>query len=208
MTTLDELVALVQLEVPAADSVPSNDQYERAVKDAVIDFSRRCGLEKFGQLAIISGTATYSLPDDFLKMILLESLENPNGIIISDNGLIPVEANWDEKHTIINKQITFKPTPGYTLTRDYRYKAGWIFDSEENLLGAGDEEIQIILLKAAAICFQKQANADAGSMSKYSLGAVSVELGSPADSKVTDAGSKEKEYLAACDVYNGAKMVI
>ncbi len=173
-----------------------------------MDFSRRCGLEKFGELSIVSGTATYTLPDDFLRLIALESLANPDGIIISDSGLIPVNALWEEKYTIINKQITFKPAPTYTLTRDYRYKAAWIFDSNGNLLGAGDDEAQIILLKAGAICLQKQSNASAGSMSKYSLGAVSVEMGSAAQSKFTDSESKEKDYLAACEVYNGSRMAM
>jgi hypothetical protein len=207
MSTLEQIVARLQEEVAAVDDVPSTAQFQQAVKDAVLDFSRRCGLEKFGELTIVSGTATYVLPDDFMKLIMLESLENPDGIIISDRGLIPVSANWEERYVIVNKQITFKPTPAYSLTRDYRYKSAWIFVSDE-LQDAGEDEIQIILLKAASICFQKQSNASAGAMKKYSLGAVSVELDSTSASNVSDAEARQKEYEAACEKYNGTHMAV
>ena len=208
MSTLDDLVALLQQEVPAVDSVPSEAQYEQAIKDAAMDFSRRCGLMKFGELSIVSGTATYALPNDFQKLVTLESLVGVDGVIISNSGIIPVSANWDETFVIVNKQITFKPTPTYSLTRDFKYKSAWIFDGSEELLDAGDEEIRIILLKAAAICFEKQSNASAGAMTRYSFGAVSVEMGSASASQASDQSTKEKQYEAACEQYNGARLAI
>ena len=210
MSKLSEIVTKVMEIVPAVDDVPTAGQYQQSVRDAALDFSRRCGLTKFGELSIVSGTATYSLPDDFMKLIMLESLSNPDGLIISDGGLIPVSANWEERYVIVNKQITFKPTPAYSLTRDYQYKSAWIFDSgtDPNLLDAGDEEINIIVLEATALCFQKQANASAGAMTQYSLGAVSVKLGDSSANQSGDAETNEKKYLAACEHYNGTRLAI
>jgi hypothetical protein len=205
MSTLADLVTLLHQEVPAVDGVPSMAQYQQAIKDAALDFSRRCGLMKFGELPIVSGTTTYSLPEDFMKLVMLESLVSADGVIITNNGIIPVSADWEEEYVIINKQITFKPTPTYSMTRDFKYKSAWVFDSNDNLLNAGDEEVRIILLKAAEICFQKQADASAGGVEGYSFGAVSVKLGS---SNQDSAKSKRQEYEAACKQYTGTRLAI
>ena len=92
---------------------------------------------------MVSGTAIYSLPNDFLRLISIEGLANPGGIINSVNGLIPVSADWEERHTIINGEITFYPTPTYTLARDFRYKAGLYLEKEESYPDMGEDEKRI-----------------------------------------------------------------
>lgn len=210
MSTLAELVTTLQNEIPAVDSVPTAAQYEQAVRDAVLEFSRRCGLEKVSELAVVAGTATYSLEDDFLKLIALESLANPDGIIVSASGLIPVSATWEERWTIRNRQITFHPTPTYTLTRDYRYKAEWIFnaDADPTLVDAGEDEIEIILLRAQEICKQKQANAQAGGIQRYSLGAVSVDNSAGLDGMLKAQTALREAFEAACERYNGMRLAV
>lgn len=200
MTTLAALVTLLQAEVPASNSVPTEAQYTQAIKDAILDFSRRCGLEKIAELDIVSGTPTYSFSADFLKLIWLEALTGHDGVIISDGGIIPISADWEETYQIINKQITFFPTPTYTLSREYKYKSGWVATAGDYTT-LGEDEAQIILLKAKAICLQKQANAESSGM-KYSFGAVSVDKGSTVDTKTKDSNGMEREYLDACESYN------
>lgn len=207
---LSELVALVEEDVPAEGGVPSALQYEQAVKDAVRDFSERCGLEQLGTLSIVSGTATYSLPADFLKLIALETLMSPDGVLISAEGLIPVSANWEERYTIRNGQITFKPTPTYAMTRDIRYKAAWIlteavdeYDNAEYET-LGEREGRIVVLKAKALAAIKKSNASAGDAIKYSFGAVSEDLSSLEEGYRKDAKNFESEYVEACEKYNGA----
>src|SRR5690349_1841073 len=89
MTTLAALLTELQSEVPAVSSVPTTTQYTQAIKDAVAEFSRRCGVKKNSTIAIISGTASYALPDDFLKMIEMDDPFDPkHGVMITSTGII------------------------------------------------------------------------------------------------------------------------
>lgn len=201
MTTLAAMVADLQSEVPAVDGTPTTAQYNQAVEEAVIDFSRRCGLIKIGSLSIISGTATYSLATDFLKMINLDALVGIDGVIVTDR-LIPVSKDFEEEHTIVNKQITFYPTPQYTMTRYYRYKMAWVATTGDYTT-LGEDEAQIVLLLAKSKCLMKIANDQAGDNIKYSFGAVSEDLGGASDTSRKNANDAEREYLDACKAYNG-----
>ena len=212
MTTLAALITELQSEVSAVNSVPTIAQYTQAIKDAVLEFSRKCGLTKLGELNIVSNTATYSLPADFLKLVTLNSLVGVDGVIITNSGIIPVSANWGEDYVIANKQITFKPIPTYTLTRDYKYKAAWILtgaSGSETYAAMGDDEAQIVLLKAKSFAKEKLANAlsSSGGM-KYSLGAVSVDKGSGADVLISDVYKLHGQFIEACERYNGAALEI
>jgi len=209
---LSDLVERLAADVPAEDSVPSNMQYEKAVQDAVRDFSERCGLEQIAELSIVPGTATYDLPADYLKMIALESFASADGVLISAQGLIPISANWEEQHTIRNGQITFYPTPTFTMAREMQYKAAWVgtdIEADDSVAADTDyetmseREARIVLLKAQAIAIGKQANALSGQTLKYSLGAVSVDKGSTIEEKRRKVDAFNDEYLAACEKYNG-----
>lgn len=212
MNTLAGLIAELQSEVPAVNSVPTTAQYTQAVKDAVLDFSRRCGLVKFAELNIVPNTATYALADDFLKLVTLESLVGVDGVIITNSGIIPVSADWEEEYAIVNKQITFKPTPTYTLTRDYKYKAAWILtgaSGSETYATLGDDEAQVVMLKAKSLAKEKLANALASSGGmKYSLGAVSVDKGSGTDALISEVYQLHGQFVEACERYNGAALGI
>ncbi|RPI92892.1 MAG: hypothetical protein EHM40_11615 [Chloroflexi bacterium] len=209
---LSDLVEQLALDVPVVDSIPTAVQYENAVKDAVRDFSERCGLEQIATLNVVPGTATYTLASDFLKMIVLETFESIDGVIISSAGLIPTNVSYEERFTIRNGQITFWPTPTYTMARDYRYKAAWIgtdvpadasVAADVNYETMGEREARIILLKAQATALTKQANAQDGTSIKYSFGAVSEDLSSGGESLRKSAKALETEYVEACRDYNG-----
>jgi len=208
MTTLASLVTILQSEVPAVNSVPTTAQYQQAIKDAALEFSRRCGIGKWAQLLIVSGTATYDLPPDFMSMVVLASLTGVDGVLISSTGIIPLATDFSEAHSIINKQITFTPTPTYSMTRDYKYKAGWALTGEsdsETFSTMGDDEARIVLIKARAFAIEKRANALASSGGiKYSLGAVSVDKGGGVDSLSKMAFTLHGQFVEACDRYNGA----
>jgi hypothetical protein len=212
MTTLAVLIAELQSEVPAVNSVPTVTQYTQAIKDAVAEFSRRCGLAKVATLSIVSGTATYNLPSDFLKMIMLESVSGADGVIISDSGIIPISADWDETYQIVNKVITFSPTPAYSMTREYRYKMAWVLSGaseSETYADMGEDEAQIVMLKAKSLAKEKLANALAsGGGMKYSLGAVSVDKGSGTETMTSDVYKLHGQFIEACDRYNGAALWI
>lgn len=212
MTTLANLLYQLQSEVPAVNSVPTTDQYKQAIKDAVAEFSRRCGLTKFSELNIVSGQASYNLPTDFLKLVMLESLVGTDGVIISSQGIIPVSANWEETYQIVNKVITFKPTPTYTLTRDICYKAAWVLsgtEGNETYADMGDDEAEIVMLKAKQIAKEKVSNSMASSgTQRYSFGAVSVDKGSGMDTLIKEAYSLQGQFIEACEAYNGTRLEI
>jgi hypothetical protein len=211
MTTLANLLSQLQSEVPAVNSVPTTTQYTQAIKDAAAEFSRRCGLTKFAELSIVSGTAAYDLPADFLKLVMLENLAGADGVILSDAGIIPIAADWEETYQIVNKVIKFSPTPTYTLTRDYRYKAAWILtggSGSETYADMGDDEAQVVMLKARQLATEKLSNALASSGGQYSFGAVSVNKGSGMDSLVKQVYSLQGQFIEACEHYNGARLEI
>lgn len=205
---LSDLVERLAGDVPAEDGVPSNTQYENAIKDAVRDFSERCGLEQIATLNITPGTATYDLPADFLKMISLDGLAG-EGVLHSPAGLIPLPETWHERNIIRNGQITLDPTPSYTIARHLHYKAAWISTlvdeeyADQEYETMGEREARIVLLKATSIAMNKLSNAQAGSAIKYSFGAVSEDLTGGAESTKQTADLVETEYLDACKVYNG-----
>lgn len=212
MTTLAALVSILQSEVPAVNSTPTTAQYQQAIKDAVIEFSRRCGRGIWAELSIVSGTATYDLPADFLSLISLEMMVGVDGVLISNTGIIPISADWEEEYTVRNKQITFTPTPTYTVTRDYKYKAAWVLTGDsgsETYATMGEDEAQIVMLKAKQFAMEKKANAMASSGGmKYSLGAVSVDKAGGVDALVTQMYKQHGLFVEACDRYNGAVVML
>lgn len=202
--TLTSLITDLKDDVPAIDSVPSDDQYERAIKEAVVDFSRRCGTEKIATLSVVSGTAAYSLPDDFLKLIQIETPGAPDGVLISTEGIIPLPAEWSERFTIRGNTITFYPTPSYSMAKDYRYKAGWVLaDDNETYEEMTREEADIILTMARSVCLTKQANALSGNVLDYQQGDVRVSEGTNTLSLRADSDAAQADYRKKCDLYNG-----
>lgn len=211
MTTLAALLTQLQSEIPAVNSVPTTAQYTQAIKDAVAEFSRRCGLEKIAELSIVSGTASYNLPDDFLKLIMLESVSGADGVIISNTGIIPISADWEETYQIVNKVITFFPTPGYSMTREYRYKMAWVLTGSspsETYANMGDDEAQVVMIKAKGLAIEKISNAQAaGGNMRYSFGAVSVDKGAGSENLTSKVFAAHGDFVQACERYNGAVML-
>jgi hypothetical protein len=204
--TFDDLMTQLQADVPTRGGVPSTAQYERAVKDAVADFSRRRPMTLITTLSIISGTASYDLPDDFLSIIKLDDFTAPDGIIHTSAGIVPLSSDWNERYTINGRTITFTPTPSYTLDRTLRYTAGHVLNESDVYPYLTDEDAGILLLKAQAIALRKQAlaavTASTGEIVEYAIGDERVKKSSPSERLSAAASSLEAQYLAA--VQHGA----
>lgn len=210
MTTLAVLVAELQSEVPAVNTVPTTTQYTQAIKDAVLEFSRQCGLMKNTTIAVVSGTASYPMPDDFLKLIEIDNpYSNEHHVIVTATGIIPFSelSPFEEEITVVNKTLTIFPTPGYSMTRYIEYKAGWVLSGtsgSETYADMGEDEAQIVMLKAKSLAKEKLSNALAsGGGMKYSFGAVSVDKGSGTDVLNTDMYKLHDQFIKACERYNG-----
>ena len=204
---LSELVNELTADVPAREGVPSADQYERMIKEAVRDFGRRAGRVKRSTLDIVSGMATYDLPEDFLKMIKLYGLVAPDGIMNTPEGLVPVSDGFRERYTILDGQITFYPTPAYTLTRHFSYKAGWTLTADGDYTEAyeelTEEEAEICLLKAKSLALELQANTAAGDGWRYQIGDEMVDKSGQQSAYKVRLETAENAYLRAVEAYNG-----
>ena len=203
--TLADLILQLQEDVPAVDGVPSDAQYERVIKEAISEFSRRCGVVKNGTLAVVAGTAAYALPADFISIVEIDSpYEVENDVIITPTGIIPFSAlsPFEEYYTIRNGTITFFSTPTYSMTRYYEYKAAWVLETDSYALT--DDEVRIIMLKAKQLCFDKLANSSAGAGFKYTVGNMSVDKSSVGEGYSKRLYELQGEFIQACDDYNGA----
>jgi hypothetical protein len=212
--TLANLVSDLKSEVPAVGSVPSDPQYERAIKDAVVEFGRRCGLTKTAILNIVAGTASYTFPADFLKLVMLTNPATANGIIIASEGLIPTHGPrgaYCETYDVMGQTITFIPTPTYSLARYYQYKAGWALTGtvgSEAYETMGDDEAQIVMIKAKGLAQEKIMNSmSSGGAISYSFGAVKVDKSDGVADISKLMYELHGQFSMACDQYNGAVLL-
>jgi len=226
---VNDLIAQLTDDIPARNGTPSSNQYRRMVSEAAEDFSRRCGRIKAGMLNIVAQTATYDLPDDFVSLIRILQLaprygrtsrtldvdptpsmgyaEMYEGIINSASGIIPMDATFTEKWTVINKQITFYPTPVYTLTRVFYYKSGWIIQGDDDytdeFIDMTGDESRIMMLEAKALCVGLQRNKMAADGWKYQIGDEQMDKTQQPTALKELQADLEAKYLAAVERYNG-----
>lgn len=191
------LIAQLQDDVPARNGVPAENQYERCVRNAVADYGRRNPLRKLTTLAIVSGTASYSLPSDFLRVITLESLTSPDGVIISGTGLIPVSATFKERYYITGTTITFDPTPTYTVSRDLWYAATYVLDSSSEYADMTQAVADTAMLKAQSLALHLQASKAAQEAWQYAIGDERVSKERLSEALAKEAKALDAEYQAA-----------
>jgi len=193
--SLESLVTRLQADVPARSGAPDSSQYEQAVRDAVSDFNRRAPMEKVAMLSIVSGTAAYSLPADFVRVISLQSLTEPGGVIVSGSGLIPTSATFRERYTIAGLTITFYPTPSYALARELWYAAGHVLDGDDAYPDMTSDVAGQVMLKAQAIALMLQANKAAQEAWSYQIGDERVSKEKLAAELRAQAQAAEQRYL-------------
>jgi hypothetical protein len=193
---LDELVDRVTAAVPALGGVPDAAQVGQCVADAVADYSRRRPMQKMSTISVVSGTAAYALPSDFVRLIQIESPNSPDGVIVGAGKLIPVGTRWSERYTIAGGQISFYPTPSYSMVRDLWYAAGHVLNGSEDYPDMSGEDAGLVLLKASALALALQANAAAGKAWTYQVGDERVDKTKQAESLRNQAKSLEEQYLA------------
>lgn len=195
--TLADLVSRLQRSVPARNSVPSTDDYTQHVKDAVLQMATDVPLLRIATLSLVNGTATYNLATDFLFLIELEGIASADGVILSDAGIIPVSALWEESYYIDGSTITFDPVPTYTMGRDYRYAALY-----ELTGGSGSETYarltqngaRVALLYAQHLALTQQANGVAGDGWKYQIGDEMVDKSNQGKSVMGQAQGLLTQY--------------
>lgn len=172
---LADLVSRLQVAVPAKNDVPSTADYQQHIKDAVLQLAQDVPLIRTAELAIVAGTATYTLPSDFLFLIAVDAIAGHarDGVIIGSNGLVPVARDWCERCEVVGGEITFYPTPVYTTLRTLRYAALYELtgtSGNEQYNALTQNGARIALLYAQYLALTQQASAVAGDGWRYQIG--------------------------------------
>lgn len=187
-----DLVTRLKAAVPARDEVPAEADFSQHVADAVEQLSVDLPMLRYTTLAVVSGTAGYSLAADFLFLIRMETPSNPTGIPVR-----PAGQTW-EQYEITDKTITFFPTPDYSVARGYRYAARHVAagGSYPHLSAAG---AAAALLYAQGLALRQQANGVAGSGWKYQIGDEMVDKSGQAGGLRSQADRLFVQYQQAVD---------
>jgi hypothetical protein len=97
----------------------------------------------------VSGTGSYAMPADFLKLVSFDdifegsTIVQPGGKLIATNMTMQEELHWFD-----GANLVISPTPQYTLTRYFQYKARHVKDGSDNYSELGEEEAEIALISA------------------------------------------------------------
>jgi hypothetical protein len=150
------LIERLQADVPEYDGAPTDQQYRRAVLDAVSDLSARKPVVKATALNLVAGQASYVLPEDFLRFIALEIPHAQDGVIVTGDGVVPVgtrsPVNW--RTEIAGATLTLDPVPTFNFTYTLRYAAKHVLAGEapnDRYETLTDELASVVLLKARSI---------------------------------------------------------
>lgn len=202
---LAELMERLSGAVPTRNGIPSAEQRQAALFEGVDALNRRAPRTKIASLAIVAGQASYTLPADLILLIKIDSLAMPDGIFISDQGLIPLPpGGWSEQYTIIGQTITFYPTPGYSTTRQITYAAGHILDEDDQFAEMSKAEAGAVLLHAEAACLTLQANAAAQKAWSYQLGDERVSMERLSAELREQARELERQFIVSANRLSGS----
>jgi hypothetical protein len=198
-----ELLERLSGDVKARDSMPSTEQYRQCIEHAVADYSRRRPRQKVTTLSIVEGTASYTLPTEFIRLVRLEApavLEaNDGGVLITSAGLVPFSADWREHYTIAAGQITFHPTPTYATSRDLWYAAGHVLDTSGDYAEMTEDDVEILLHRARSLALELQAGKAAQEAWQYAIGDERVAKEKLAAELRAASEQAEKRYQQALE---------
>jgi hypothetical protein len=194
--SLSDLVSQLKLIVLPSSSNPTDAQYESAVKEAVLDYGRRAGVRLLTTINIVSGTATYALPDDFIRISQFPDLKqlSHDGVILSGTGIIPTAGFTSrERYAVRNKQLTISPTPTYSMDRPLWYVAGFPLDADA-YADMTDDDVVVLLHKAAELILMQIADGVARHGWTYSIGDESVNKTTLAQTIRDQAAAERATY--------------
>lgn len=200
--TLADLKSRLQSSVPARGGVPSSIDYEQHIMDGVLQLATDVPLMRVATLSIVNGTATYNLATDFLFLVELEGVASADGVILSDAGIVPVSALWEERYYIDGSTVTFDPVPAYTMGRDYRYAALYELTGG-TYARLAQNGARVALLYAQYLVLQQQAAVVAGDGWKYQIGDEMVDKSNQGRGLLTAAQGLLAQYQVAVKQQKG-----
>lgn len=194
-TSLAWLVSRLKLAVPAVDGNPNDAQYEECVSEAVADLGQRKPSRKIVTLAVVSGTAAYALPADFIRMTAFEKLEGDNSVLVTATGLVDLGGGLSETYSIAGQTLTITPTPGYTAERQVMYAAGHVLDTTDSYPDLSAEDARLALVKAQALVLGVWQNSLLAGAYSYRIGDVQEDRGGQIRLIEVRSAALERTYL-------------
>ena len=207
MIPFDRLVLELKDRVLQESGIPSEGQYHAAVRSGVARFNTDAGMIKYGTLAVVAGTDSYTLPTGFLKMIHMDSMRHGSAFVQPGGLLMPLPASGlSETITIYGDTLQIRPTPQYTLDRSYTYKAAHVLTGDD-YPDMGEEEAYIILLEAQAELMRRSLTTKADKALRYSFGDVTIDTGRTGASIVGAIKALDEAYLERLKSFRGPMAV-
>lgn len=198
------LIAELKNQVDQQDDYPTDDQYRQAVVDAVRDLNTRLPYRNEVELSIVSGTAAYTLPADFFRVIRFESpYYDGGGTVITGSGIIPrskIGKNRDEWFKVFNGTMTLVPTPTYDDTRRLWYQAIHVLDEDDEYPNMDDWWAGIMLIQARSILLSLLAGSlsqSGAGLESYQLGDFRIERGKGIERMREESKRAHEEYIQA-----------
>ena len=198
--SLSTLAARLQQQVPPRDGVPAD--YSRLCQEAVGQLGLDAPIVTAATIAVTAGVAAYSLPADFLYLIELGGAPVQGDVLVSDGGLVPLGAGWNEMYYIEGDSLRFDPVPTYTAARTLRYAAAYA------LVGGAyprltENGARVALLYAQHLALSEQANAATGDGWSYKIGDESVDKRGLGAAIQTQAAAALQNYEVALRPFRG-----
>ena len=103
--------------------------------------------------------------------------------------------------------MTFYPTPTYTISRDYEYKAGWAL-SGGSYAEMGDTEAGIVLLLAASKVLGLQASKAAQEAWSYQIGDERVSKERLSEQLRLQGDALRVQYMEAVQMVSGSRITV
>ena len=200
--SLSVLVSRLRALVPPRDGVPSDACYVQCVKDAALQLAQDAPRRCTGTVNMVSGTASYALPPDFLFLLEWPQLAAvPDGVLVTAQGLVPLPLDgWREQVTVADGILTISPTPLFDSVRPFRYAGA------HPLTGSAGSEVyatlnenaaRIALLYACYLALTQQAQAQAGQAWRYQIGDEMVDKSRLGDVGMAAAAAALQSYRQA-----------
>jgi hypothetical protein len=206
---LTSLATQLQNDVPQRGNVPSEAQYADCIQAAVADYGRRRPMLRRTAIDVVSGTAEYTLPADFYKMVMFQSALISGRVIIKPTGLIPVPANFEESIEILGRTLRIVPTPAYSWEgRVLKYLAVHVLDDDQQYPNLEAEDVAVFMLKAQAIALRLIANVMASRVSDFSVRDVRENRSNPLAEVREQIQNLEQDYQEALNKQNTVMPVL
>jgi hypothetical protein len=202
------MVARATRDVPAQNGLPDAEQYQRAVTDAVADFSARLPLYRTAVVTLQPGVPSYALPADFLRFIRLQpvGLAQFGNVAVTGAGLVPLGESPARERIVITAQLTLIPTPAYGGARTMEYAARYTLDQNNAYPDLSEEAAGAVALKANANLLRLKAGKAAEGAWSYRIGDESVDKKGLSASLFEAANAAEADYLRRVEVLRGTVM--